>query len=226
MKKLIVFALTLICVFGLVGCSSTTGEKIYEDLSETEISYTQEQLEGESGCLGPIPPDSISQNVYNALQNEWDSWNHLSKESRMLSSHLPGYCLRSFDSWEECEDFFGFTVPNPLKNCSWLEKATYVAMPLGFRDAPRVKASWYGTEDGHVEWIHVETGYRDSEVRVMVSASLYGDPADTKRPDSGWSIELERQDYLADIDNAPLQIASESTEDYYSNMAYQADGNK
>lgn len=224
MKRLTTLVLTLTFILVLAGWANSPGGTT--DTPEVkEISYTQEQLEGENGCLGPVPPDSISQNVYNALQNEWDSWNQLSKESRMLSSHLPGHCLHSFDSWEECEEFLGFTVPNPLENCSWLEKASYVAMPLGFRDTPRVKASWYGTEDGHVEWIHVETGYRDSEVRVMISASLYGDPADTKRSDSGWSIELERQNYLADIDNAPLQIISESTEDYYSNVACQADGN-
>lgn len=53
MKKLLTFALTLVCVLGLAGCSETADERIYEDLSETELSYTQEQLEGESGCLGP-----------------------------------------------------------------------------------------------------------------------------------------------------------------------------
>ena len=231
MKRLKALVLTLAFILVLVGCARSPD--VTTDIPEVkEISYIQGQLEVENGCWEPIPPDSISQNVYNALQNEWDSWNLLSMESMMLSSHSPGYCLRSFDSWEECEEFLGFTIPNPLENCSWLEKATYVAMPLGFKDAPRVKASWYGTEDGHVEWIHVETGYRDGEVRVMIAASLYGDPADTKPSDIGWSIELERQNYLSgidnaswQIDNASWQIISENTENYYSNMAYQANGN-
>ncbi len=224
MKKKIASVLTLAFILVSAGCASSPGGTT--DVPELkETSCTQEQIEVENECLEPIPPDSISQNVYNALQDEWDSWNLLSSESKMLSSHMPGYCLHNFDSWEECEEFLGFTIPNPLENCSWLERATYVAMPLGFRDAPIVRASWYGTEDGHVEWIHVETGYRDGEVRVMIASSLYGDPADSKPSDSGWSIELERQNYLADVNNAPLQITSESAENYYSNIAYQANGN-
>jgi len=223
MKKGIASVLTLAFILASAGCASSPGGTT--DVPELkEISYAQEQIEAENDCLEPIPPDSISQNVYNALQNEWDSWNLLSSESKMLSSHMPGHCLRNFDRWEECEEFLGFTIPNPLENCSWLERATYAAMPLGFRDTPNVRASWYGTEDGHVEWIHVEAGYRYGEVRVMIAASLYGDPADTKPSDSGWSIELGRQNYLADVNDAPLQITSESTENYYSNVAYQGNG--
>lgn len=224
MKRLRASVLTLTFILVLVACASSPD--MTTDTPEVkEISYIQGQLEVENGCLEPIPPDSISQNVHDALQNEWASWNRMSQENQMFSSHSPGYCTRSFDSWEECEEYLGITISNPLEACSWLEKATYVAMPLGFRDAPRVKASWYGTEDGHVEWIHVETGYRDGEIRVMIAASLYGDPADTKPSDSGWSIELERQNYLSGMDNASLQITSENTENYYSNMAYQANGN-
>jgi hypothetical protein len=51
-KKLIVFALTLVCVLGLASCSETTGEKIYEKLSETEISYATVHL---------MPPDQTIQ---------------------------------------------------------------------------------------------------------------------------------------------------------------------
>lgn len=223
MKKGIASTLTLI--FVLAGCAGSPGDTTDVPKLKEMSNYTQEQLEVKSDCLGPISPDSISQNVYNALQKEWDSWNLLSNVSKMCSSHMPGLCRQSFDSCEECEDFLGFTISNPLEDCSWLEKATYAAMPLGFRDTPRVNAGWYGTEDGHVEWISVTTGYRDGDIRVTISASLYGDPADTKPSDSGWAIELERQNYLSNIDNAPLQITTESAEKYYSNTACQAYGN-
>ena len=224
MKKLIALATTLIFILALVSCANSPSETA--DTTELKgMSYAQGQLEVENEYLKPIFPDSISQDVYNASQKEWDAWNQLSKENQMLSSHIPGWCHHDFDSWEECEEFLGFTIPNPLEDCSWLEKATYVAMPLGFRDAPNVTVSWYGTEDGHIEWIHVEAGYRDGKVRVMIATLLYGDPADTKSSDNGWSVELERQDYLAGLDSASLQITSDSTENYYSKTAYQANGN-
>lgn len=215
MKKFTASVLALTFILVSAGCAGRSDEV---------SDYAQERLEAESDCLDLISQEIISQNIYDALQNEWDSWNQLSKESKMFSSHSPGNCTRSFDSWADCEEYLGISIPNPLEECFWLEKATYVAMPLGFRDAPRVKVSWYGTEDGYVEWIHVETGYRNGEVRVVMSASLYGDPADTKPSDSGWSVELERQNYLADAANSQLQITSESTENYYANRAYQACG--
>lgn len=181
--------------------------------------------QGDQNCLEPISSDSISQDVYNDLQREWDSWNLLSRESKMFSSHLPGYCQRSFDDWAECETFLGFFIPNPVEECTWLEQATYVAMPAGFMDAPRIQASWYGTEDAHVEWISVQSGYRNGDIRVTIDATLYGDPADTKPSDSGWGIEIERQNYLKQVDDSQLQISSETTNEYFSNTAYQAYGN-
>lgn len=222
MKKIWNFVLLLSVIF-LTGCNTNQPSQI-SGLTDGTVNLVKAETTEERNLLEPISPDHISQNVYEVLQNEWDSWNLLSSEEMMLSSHMPGHCQRSFDSWEECETFLGFSIPNLLENCSWLEKATYVGMPSGFQDASHVVASWYGTQDGHVEWISVESGYRSGEIRVMVAAALYGDPADTKPSDSGWSVELERQGYLAETDGALLQITSDSTENYFSNVAYLADG--
>lgn len=176
------------------------------------------------GCLEPISSDSVSQAVYDDLQAEWDFWNMQDETARLLSSHSPGFCQRAFDDWAECEGFLGFSIPNPLEECAWLEQATYVGMPVGFRDAPHVQAYWYGTEDGHIEWISVEAGYRIDQIRVMVEAAVYGDPADQKSSDSGWGTELARQSYLADAEHSPLQVTADCTERYFSTVAYQAQG--
>lgn len=181
-------------------------------------------LSAESGCLEPTSPDVISQEVYEGLEEEWAAWNALTLEQKMVSSHSPGCCRRSFDSWAECEAFLGFAIPNPLEECPWLEQATYVGMPIGFRDAPRVELSWYGTQDGHVEWITADAGYRDGEIRVIVSATIYGDPAETKPADRGWSTELARKQYLENADSGPVQLTSDSSERYLANRASFARG--
>ena len=137
--------------------------------------------QGNRNCPEPISFDSISLNIYDTIEREWELWNSMSQEGKMLSSHIPG--------------------------CS------------------RVKAEWYSTEDGHVEWIRVQGGYRYKEIRIVVTAMLYGDSADTKSSDSGWSVELSRQEHLANLDNAQLQVHSISTNNYFSNTAYPADGN-
>ena len=180
-------------------------------------------LSGNLLCGCRAASDAVSQDVYDAPREEWDAWDRLDDDGKMLSSRIPGHCRRCFDSWADCGEFLGFSIANPLEECSWLGQGTYAAMPLGFRDASRVQAGWYGTRDGHVEWIDVQAGYRDGPVRVTVSAALYGGPAGTKPADSGWSVELERQSYLEGAAAEPLQAASDRTS-VFSNIACQARG--
>lgn len=221
MKKAWIAVLVLSCIL-LTGCSQAcpAAEPGQDGAGVPEIAA----LSAENGCLEPISSEVISQAVYEGLEEEWAAWNALTKQQQMVSSHLPGWCTRSFDSWAECETFLGFAIPNPLEECPWLEQATYVGMPIGFRDAPRVELVWCGTEGGHVEWIGVTAGYRDGEIRVIVSATVYGDPADDKPSDSGWSTELVRKEYLENADSGPVQITSDSNEQYFANRASLAQG--
>ena len=156
-----------------------------------------------TGCLGqseqverpepePISAEMLAQDVYDALQEEWDSYDSLSPGQKMLSSHLPGAFYEDFSDWVACEEFLGMSIPNPLEEAAWLAHGTYVGMPEGFQDAPNVRVSLYGTREGHVEWLSVESGYLDGEIRVTLDAMLYSDPAENKSPDSEWSVELER----------------------------------
>ncbi len=204
MRKISACMLVLVFVLSLLGCARQ---------GETETNDREPV---------PISADSISENVYDALREEWLEWGALGENARMVSSHMPGYCYRNFENWEECEDFLGLTIPNDMEDCAWLEKATYVGMPIGFADAPRVTLTWYGTEDGHVEWISASAGYRYDQVRVMVRATLYGDSVDATEEGRGWTAELERQTYLSQDDSSAVQISSKSTEAYFAKEAYVA----
>lgn len=188
-----------------------------------------------TGCLGqsrqaeelgpePISAEMLAQDVYDALHEEWDSYDSLSPEQKMLSSHLPGAFYEDFSDWAACEEFLGMSIPNPLEEAAWLAHGTYVGMPEGFQDAPNVRVSLYGTREGHVEWLSVESGYLDGEIRVTLDAMLYSDPAENKSPDSEWSVELERQSYLANVDDNPVLITEDSGEQYISRTAYLAHG--
>ena len=179
---------------------------------------TSDQTESQNLAL--IDPDMLSQNIYDALQYEWETWENLSSEQKMLSSHLPGHCRDDFSDWEDCEKFFSISILNPLEDSTWLEKGTYVGMPAGFRDAPPVEASWYGTQDGHVEWISVQSGYYDKEIRVILNAMMYGSPAEEKSKDSGWSVELERQFYLEYQTDGTTVITEDSGDRFISRTAY------
>ena len=207
MKKYLALVVALICGLIVNGCSS-----------DTEAADTSDQAE--SYDLALIDSDMLSQEIYDALQYEWETWENLSAEQKMFSSHLPGHCRDDFSDWEECGKFLGISVLNPLEGSTWLEKGTYAGMPEGFGDAPPVEVSWYGTRDGRVEWISIQSGYRDGEIRVILNAMMYGSPAEEKSDESGWSAELERQFYIENqTDGIPL-ITEDSGDQFISRTAY------
>lgn len=206
MKKLAACFLSgWICISSLAGCTGQIG-----------------QAEGPGPEL--ISADMLAQTVYDALQEEWDSYNDLSTEHRMLFSRIPGTCYEDFSDWEACEEFLGMPVPNPLEDAAWLEQGTYAGMPEGFLDAPHVKASLYGTREGHVEWLSIQSGYRAREIRITLESMLYSDPAEEKSPDSGWSVELARQFYLTNVNDDSAVITEDSGEQFVSRTAYLVQG--
>lgn len=190
----------LLCAALLCGCQANAGQE-----------------KTAAAVVAPISQEALSQDLREALEAEWASWNALSEEEQILSSHVPGWCQRGFEDWAACEDFLGFSVPNPLEDCGWLEKGTYAAMPLGFMDAPRVDLQWDGAEEGYVDWVDAGAGYRAGETRVMLSALLCGDPAKFKLSVGNWTLDLEKQDVPAD---GVLHVISEDTERYCSRTAY------
>lgn len=68
---------------------------------------------GESGVLAPIPAEGFSQGVYDALEENWTAWEAVDELERMLSSTLLGHCAQEFDSWAQCADFLGPSIPGP-----------------------------------------------------------------------------------------------------------------
>lgn len=164
MKKKICFILILACMLALSGCAKGVESCPEED--NTPRAGTSDNL---------ISSDMLSQGMYDALQKEWSAWNAKTKEQQLISSHMPGHCYKQFNDWKACEAFLGFDLFNPLENSDWPEKASYVGMPVGYNDAPRFYVSFYGSKEGEVEWIYVDSGYRDGDVRITVNAHIYPD---------------------------------------------------
>ena len=72
---------------------------------------------------GAHPAEGFSQGVYDALEENWTAWEAVDELERMLSSTLPGHCAQEFDSWAQCADFLGPSIPDPAADCGWLEEA-------------------------------------------------------------------------------------------------------
>jgi len=161
MKKNILLAICLIGITCLFGCTKGV-ESCPAEPSGTESAQMV------------ISSDMLGQRLYDALEEEWDHWEEKDEMERMISSHIPGFCYKSFNTIEECEEFLGFNLENPLEN-SGFKKASYVGMPEGHNDAPRFYVSFYGENAEQVKWIFVESGYRDGEVRITVNAQIFVD---------------------------------------------------
>ena len=155
-----------------------------------------------------VPSELLGQPIKEALQKDWDWWNGLSTEQKLLSSRMGAASgSREFGSWSDCETFVGLTVPNPLENSDWLEKGTYVGMPIGFADAPRMEVHWHGSEEGHLCMVTLCAGYYTGDVRLQLWAKVYGDPAE-----AGESRHIEdamRSEYLEETGGTGVYIKGE-----------------
>lgn len=209
MKRNMALAVVLACLLGLTGCAR----------SMAEAAKTAEEA-----APKVISADMLGQGLYDILQDEWEAYEALEGEWRLLSSAIPGTCQKVFDTWEERTEFVGVDILNPLENHSEIEQGTYVGMPVGVMDAPRFQVSWYGTREGHIEWVSVQSGYRTDMFRIMVDAKLYGDPPEGKSPDSGWSTELERLSYLEQAAESDPVIREDDGEKFVAANGYTAIG--
>lgn len=176
------------CAKGVVSCPSAEKPDAVENSTENMISASQ-----------------LGQGILDAVQAEWEAWNAKDDLQKAVSSHLPGHCYKKFDTWAECEEFLDFSVFNPLEN-SEFEKGSYVGMPIGYADASRFYVSFYGTSEGQVQWIYVESGYRDGDIRITVNAQIF---VDTPKEN---------------MDNAEPLITEDSGERYVASEALLARG--
>lgn len=159
----------MVGIMALSGCKGVESCPAADPTLGAESSSSEEE-----NSDNMITSSMISQSIYAALQADWDVWSAKDDMQKMLSSHLPGHIYMSFDTWAECEEFLGFELFNPLED-SEFEKGTFVGMPEGFNDASRFYVSVCGTKEGEVEWIFVDSGYRDGNVRITVNAHIYPD---------------------------------------------------
>ena len=158
--------------------------------------------------------DGFSQELHQATQEDWLSFQALSKEEQLASSKMPGSCSREFDDWAEVEKFVGISIPNPLEGLETLEKGCWAGTPVGYNGASRFYVTWYGTQDGHVQWLQIDSGYRRGDVRVCVNAALYSDPPGGSDLEAASSIGQRRLLYLSQCPNGETVITEDSGEEY------------
>ena len=172
MKKFLTICFNSILITALVGCAKGSISCPPEPANGAEVS-------ADNSAQNIISSDMLGQGFYDALAADWSAWNAKDEWQKVISSHLPGACYKQFDTWAECEEFLGFPVWNPLED-SKFEKASYVGTPVD-REVPRFYVNFYGPNGEQVDWISVESGYRDGDIRITVNAKILVDtPKDAR----------------------------------------------
>ena len=172
----------------------------------------------------PVSGDGFPEEMRQLLQEDWDSYAAMSREALFASSHTPGYCTREFGSWTEVEAFVGMELENPLEELQTLEKGNWAAAPEGFNGADRFYVTWYGTSDGQVEWVAIDSGYRRGGLRVGVKMSVYSESSQTENGGPVSSAEQRREDYLACETDGGTVYSRDSSETYEARQGVLARG--
>lgn len=197
--------------------------KYFAGTAKTSLSPAEQDTVGQTYYVEfmIVDPDTslrtvagFSQELHQATQEDWLSYQALSKEEQLASSKMPGSCSREFDDWAEVEQFVGMSIPNPLEGLETLEKGCWAGTPVGYNGASRFYVTWHGTQDGHVQWLQIDSGYRRGDVRVCVNAALYSDPPGGSDLEAASSIGQRRLVYLSQGPNGETVITEDSGQEY------------
>ncbi|MCR5330938.1 MAG: M56 family metallopeptidase [Lachnospiraceae bacterium] len=119
----------------------------------------------------------FSDNMYDALRENWNRWDEMDTFSRMLSSSTPGHCHTRFETWKDAVEFMGIEPINPLEDADWLEIRNYTGADI--RDIfdenmlPHCSVVWGGTKDDKLTYAAITSGYADGDIRVTLEINLY-----------------------------------------------------
>lgn len=146
------------------------------------------------GTVRTVPDKEFSQEVHDTLKEQWDTWWAKDEMSRGLSSTLPGWSQRKFETWAEGTEFLGIDLANPLEEAEWLEQATTAGMPLDGEHGRKsgdehCMVTFHGNEKGQVESASLWAGYRSGEIQVILRVELKTEYSGDMAADGSQAIE-------------------------------------
>lgn len=184
-KKPIITLFALIFVVFFALCIGDTGsvngsDGSYSCVQLTEkISDTIESRYEVSAYLPDTDFSSIGQVLKDKAAQEWDTYNGMTAEQRLVSDKLRGLVSIQADTWEECEKLIGIDVSNPLESLDDLNKTGYFGTESADPGTPvkhiQVTANTTQTPGKSVRDVNITAGYNVDNVRITLSAFLCAD---------------------------------------------------
>ena len=177
--------LCLVIILSFTGCAkdkiSNVGGVDDPKLTYTDVQVIEEKSDTKESSyrVGTALPStdfsSIGQTLTEKLTQEWNTYDSMSKEAKLASSHLWGIVNFETDTWNECEEAIGVTVNNPLEKLDWLNKVTHLGIESEFLSSPakHIEATVNAANDERKpREICVTAGYNTESVRITLTATL------------------------------------------------------
>ena len=179
----IVIVAILACIVVAVCFLTNPKKPHYEELLENdhfndEVQITEEKSDsGESfywlsAKVQRTKLTSLSETMEYEIKREWDTYNSMSEEQRLASSHKWGTIYVETDTWEEIEEVLGVSIDNPLESVEWIHKTSYIGMER--ENLPHVHTTVYTTQstDNKVDNACATAGYEMGDVRITLSTTI------------------------------------------------------
>lgn len=182
-KVAVTLALCFMIIFSLGGCAMNTESGSTDNSSQltdtdVQIIAMKSETEESSYQIGATLPgtafSSISQMLEDKIAQEWKTYDGITKEAKMLSSHLWGIVYFETDTWDEFEEAIGLTVNNPLESLSWLNKTGYIGMESANPSMPikHIEVTVDTVAERKLNEISVTSGYNTENARITLTATL------------------------------------------------------
>lgn len=183
-KAAVTLALCFMIIFFFGGCAMNTESGSTDNssqLTDTDvqiIAMSSDATDSSYQVVATLPSTSfpsINQMLEDKIAQEWKTYDGMTEEAKMLSSHLWGFVYFETDTWKEFEEAIGFSANNPLEALSWLNKTGYIGMESADPSTPikhiEVTANTENAERKLSE-ISATSGYNTESARITLIATL------------------------------------------------------
>lgn len=173
-KRLAVIAA---CVCLLLAGTALAGEKLFGVSVLNMITGRQESSYQVLADVKLFSPEEFSSPALEAAleeaQQQYGTY-------ELWDSRLPGWSRAWLDTWEECGEFFGRDIVNPLEGAEGLEPLSSSATPLSAH--PHCEVQVNANESGSLNYAAVDTCYESETCKISLTVHFFMEEG-TVRPE-------------------------------------------
>lgn len=134
-------------------------------------------------------------------------------------SQLPGWSKAWLDTWEECEEFFGRDIFNPLEDAEGLGPLSSSATPLSAH--PHCEVQVNANEGGSLNYAALNTCYESETCKISLTVHFFMEEG-TVRPEIGTvydgAAEFDTQQHTISGGQEALVIRAQQEDAKYSEL--------